>query len=112
VPQAAVVQTEKSALVFIVDAAGKAQPVPVRTGDWVGADWTILSGLKAGDHVIIDNLLKVRPGAQVTQTAATVPGTAPTAAAATQSSRATPSAGGAPTPAAASAPATPPASPK
>jgi len=112
VPQAAVVQTEKSALVFIVDAEGKAQPVPVRTGDWVGADWTILSGLKAGDHVIIDNLLKVRPGAQVTQTAATVPGTAPTAAAATQSSGATPAAGGAPTSAAASAPATPPASPK
>ena len=70
VPQAAVVQTEKSALVFVVDAEGKAQPVPVRTGDWVGADWSILSGLKAGDHVIIDNLLKVRPGAQVTQTAA------------------------------------------
>lgn len=91
VPQAAVVQTEKSALVFVVDAEGKAQPVPVRTGDWVGADWTILSGLKAGDHVIIDNLLKVRPGAQVTQTAA--PATsAPTATASTQGSPATPAA--------------------
>jgi len=91
VPQAAVVQTEKSALVFIVDATGKAQPVPVRTGDWVGADWTILSGLKTGDHVIIDNLLKVRPGAQVTQTAASPAPAAPTTSS-TQSSPATPAA--------------------
>jgi membrane fusion protein (multidrug efflux system) len=77
VPQAAVVQTEKSALVFVVDADGKAQPMPVRAGDWVGADWTILSGLKAGDRVITDNLLKVRPGAPVTEAPATDPAAAP-----------------------------------
>ena len=77
VPQAAVVQTEKSALVFVVDADGKAQPMPVRTGDWVGADWTILSGLKAGDRVITDNLLKVRPGAPVTEAPAAASAAAP-----------------------------------
>jgi membrane fusion protein (multidrug efflux system) len=82
VPQAAVVQTEKSALVFVVDADGKAQPMPVRAGDWVGADWTILSGLKAGDRVITDNLLKVRPGAPVTEAPATAPAAAPAAPAA------------------------------
>ena len=58
------------ALVFVVDADGKAQPTPVQTGDWVGADWTVLSGLKAGDRVIVDNLLKLRPGAPVTRSAA------------------------------------------
>ena len=66
VPQAAVVQTEKASLVFVVDADGKAQARPVQIGDWIGTDWAILSGLKAGDRVIVDNLLKVRPGAPVT----------------------------------------------
>jgi membrane fusion protein, multidrug efflux system len=34
-------------------------------GDWVGSDWMILGGLNPGDRVILDNLLKVRPGAAV-----------------------------------------------
>ena len=37
-----------------------------KMGDWVGSDWMVLSGLAAGDRVIVDNLLKVRPGAPVT----------------------------------------------
>ncbi|MGH8800563.1 MAG: efflux RND transporter periplasmic adaptor subunit, partial [Casimicrobiaceae bacterium] len=41
VPQAAVVQTEKGNLVFVVDAQGNAQARPVKTGDWLGTDWTI-----------------------------------------------------------------------
>ena len=67
VPQTAVVQTEKGNLVFVVDAQGKAQARPVKTGDWIGKDWTILSGLNAGDKVVIDNLLKVQPGAPVSE---------------------------------------------
>ncbi len=83
VPQAAVVQTEKGNLVFTVDAAGKAQSRPVTTGDWIGKDWTILSGLNAGDKVVLDNLLKVQPGAPVTEApAAAPPATAPAAPAA------------------------------
>jgi membrane fusion protein, multidrug efflux system len=67
VPQTAVVQTEKGNLVFVVDADGKAQTRPVTTGDWIGKDWTILSGLNAGDKVVVDNLLKVQPGAPLTE---------------------------------------------
>ena len=67
VPQAAVVQTEKTSLVYAIDAEGKAQARPVKTGDWVGADWAIMSGLNAGDRVIVDNLLKFRPGVAVTE---------------------------------------------
>ena len=63
VPQAAVMQTEKAFLVFVVDAENKAALRPVQMGDWVGSDWMVLSGLNAGDRVIVDNLLKVRPGA-------------------------------------------------
>ncbi|HTS22693.1 MAG TPA: efflux RND transporter periplasmic adaptor subunit [Casimicrobiaceae bacterium] len=67
VPQAAVIQTEKEYLVFAIDADGKAQAKPVKTGDWIGSDWTITSGLASGDRVIVDNLLKIRPGVAVTE---------------------------------------------
>ena len=67
VPQAAVVQTEKAYLVFVVDTEGKAQARTVKTGDWIGSDWVIMSGLNTGDRVIVDNLLKVRPGVLVTE---------------------------------------------
>lgn len=66
VPQTAVIQTEKGFLVFVLDDDGKAAVRPVQAGSWMGPDWMILGGLKPGDRVIADNLLKVRPGVQVT----------------------------------------------
>jgi len=65
VPQTAVIQTEKSFLVFTLDKDNKAAARPVQVGDWVGSDWMILSGLNPGDRVVLDNLLKLRPGAAV-----------------------------------------------
>ncbi|MGC2518405.1 MAG: efflux RND transporter periplasmic adaptor subunit [Burkholderiales bacterium] len=65
VPQTAVVQAEKGYFLFVLDSESKAAIRPVETGDWVGADWMILKGLNAGDRVILDNLLKLRPGAPV-----------------------------------------------
>src|SRR6266850_1113735 len=65
VPQTAVIQTEKTFLVFTLDQENKAAARPVQVGSWVGSDWMILSGLNPGDRVILDNLLKVRPGAAV-----------------------------------------------
>lgn len=67
VPQPAVLQTEKGALVFVLDAQGNAALRPVKAGDWAGSDWMILGGLKAGDRVIVDNLLKIRPGSPVSE---------------------------------------------
>jgi len=66
VPQAAVMQAEKGYFVFVVDKAGKAAMRPVQVGDWIGTDWVITGGLAAGDGVIVDNLLKLRPGSAVT----------------------------------------------
>ena len=66
VPQTAVIQGEKGYLVFVLEKDGKAGMRPVKTGDWVGTDWMILGGLNAGDRVIVDNLLKLRPGTPVT----------------------------------------------
>src|SRR6185436_11437162 len=73
VPQPAVLQTEKGSLVFVVDAEGKAALRPVQLGDWVGTDWLVLGGLKPGDRVIADNLLKIRPGTPVTAAVPTAP---------------------------------------
>lgn len=67
VPQPAVLQTEQGSLVFVLDAQGKAALRPVKAGDWAGSDWMILGGLKAGDRVIVDNLLKIRPGSPVSE---------------------------------------------
>lgn len=66
VPQVAVTQTETGYLLFVLDAQGKAQLRPVKVGDWVGKDWTILDGLAKGDKVVVDNLMKLRPGTAVT----------------------------------------------
>ncbi len=65
VPQAAVAQSEQGKAVFVVSADNKAAPRPVETDGWSGADWVVTKGLAAGDKVIVDNLLKLRPGATV-----------------------------------------------
>lgn len=65
VPQAAVMQTEQAYLVMTVTPDNKVAPKPVQTAEWHGKDWVITKGLQAGDKVIVDNLMKVRPGAPV-----------------------------------------------
>jgi membrane fusion protein, multidrug efflux system len=69
VPQTAVLTGEQGQFVFVAqqDKDGKmtAMPQPVQAGGWRGQDWVILDGLKQGDKVIVDNLIKIRPGAPV-----------------------------------------------
>ena len=65
VPQTAVLQNERGYFLVVLDAEGKAAIRPVRAGEWVGADWTILDGLAAGDRIVADNLLRVQPGAAI-----------------------------------------------
>jgi len=64
VPQTAVAQNEGGRFVWVTDGQ-KATPRPVRTGNWLGSDWVILDGLKEGDRVITDNLVRLRPGVAV-----------------------------------------------
>ncbi|OGA30073.1 MAG: efflux transporter periplasmic adaptor subunit [Betaproteobacteria bacterium RIFCSPLOWO2_02_FULL_65_24] len=65
VPQTAVMAAEAGYMLFVMDKEGKAALRPVQLGDWIGSDWMVLGGLAAGDRVIVDNLLKLRPGAAV-----------------------------------------------
>ncbi|MFO1398295.1 MAG: efflux RND transporter periplasmic adaptor subunit [Burkholderiales bacterium] len=76
VPQAAVVQSEQARSVWIVDAGNKAQSRVVKTANWLGADWIVTSGLAAGDLVITDNLMRLRPGTDVQPTQAAAPAVA------------------------------------
>ncbi len=70
VPQAAVTQTESGPGVMLANAEGKVEPRPVKLGQWQGKDWVVTGGLQAGDRVIVDNLIKLRPGAPVAPRAA------------------------------------------
>ena len=65
VPQTAVMQGAQGRFVWTVDAAGKAAQRTVQTGSWTGTDWIIRDGLRPGDAVIVDNLMKLKPGAAV-----------------------------------------------
>ena len=65
VPQPAVVQTDQGRLVMVASPDNKVVPRPVEAGEWYGKDWVILGGLEAGDKVIVDNLMKLKPGAPV-----------------------------------------------
>jgi membrane fusion protein (multidrug efflux system) len=64
VPQRAVMEGPDGKFVFVVKD-GKAQPRPVKVGDWHGNRWVISDGLQDGESVIVDGVVKVRPGATV-----------------------------------------------
>jgi membrane fusion protein (multidrug efflux system) len=80
VPQRAVQQGGKGHFVWVINKEGKAEQRPVVVGDWLGNDWFISEGLNAGDQVVVDGGISLRPGEPVTvKTQASALGTAPKA---------------------------------
>lgn len=65
IPQRAVLEGPGTKIVLTVNAQGIVEPRPVEVGDWSGEDWIILGGLKGGDQVIVDGIVKARPGSPV-----------------------------------------------
>jgi len=65
VPQRAVLEGPKGKFVYVVSADSKAEARPVEVGDWSGDGWIIHAGLKTGEQVIVDGVLKLGPGAPV-----------------------------------------------
>jgi len=64
-PQRAVLEGPGTKIVLTVNAQGIVEPRPVQAGDWTGDEWVIIGGLKAGDQVIVDGVVKARPGSPV-----------------------------------------------
>ena len=65
VPQRAVTELQGSHQVAVVGDDSKVSIRPVVAGDRVGNLWIMTSGVKAGERVIVEGLLKVREGAVV-----------------------------------------------
>ena len=65
VPQRAVLEGPTGKIVMTVNAQSMVEPRPVEVGQWAGADWIITSGLNPGDRVIVDGVMKARPGTPV-----------------------------------------------
>lgn len=78
VPQSAVTQTEGGPVLMLVGPDNKVTPRPVKLGDWQGRNWVVTAGLESGEQVIVDNLIKLRPGATVApRTAGEAPANVP-----------------------------------
>ncbi len=65
IPQRSVLEGPGTKIVLTVNAQGIVEPRPVQVGDWAGEEWIITGGLKAGDQVIVDGVVKARPGSPV-----------------------------------------------
>lgn len=63
VPQRAVMQGQKGKFVYVVGAGDKAEMRPLEVGVWVGNHWLVTAGLRSGERVVTDGMLKVQPGA-------------------------------------------------
>jgi len=75
VPQRAVTELQGSHQVAVVDNGNKVSIRPVTVGDRVGNFWIVTDGLKAGERVIVEGLLKVRDGSVVNVVAGKSPQT-------------------------------------
>ncbi|SEF44079.1 efflux RND transporter periplasmic adaptor subunit [Bosea lathyri] len=66
VPHVAVSQGAQGQFVYTVDSAGKAELRPIELGRELPSGWIVKSGLKPGDKLITEGIIKVHPGAPVT----------------------------------------------
>jgi len=65
VPQQAVLQGAKGHFVVVIDKESKAEIRGVQVGQWYGDEWFITAGLKPGDVVATDGVVRLTPGAPV-----------------------------------------------
>ena len=65
IPKRAVMHGAQGAYVWTVDANGQPAPTPVELGALAGNDVVVTAGLTAGARVVVDGVLKVRPGSPV-----------------------------------------------
>jgi RND family efflux transporter MFP subunit len=66
IPDAAIVADQNRQLVMLVDAEGKVSPRPVRPGPRIDGYRVIREGLDGSETIVIEGLMRARPGSVVT----------------------------------------------
>lgn len=61
-PQQAVTRSPQGDTVMVVGADGKATPRPIQIGGQQNGQWVVMSGLQAGEQVMVDGFQKLRGG--------------------------------------------------
>jgi membrane fusion protein (multidrug efflux system) len=64
-PQQAVTRGATGDVAMVVDAQGMVTPRPVKLGGALGNQWVVLSGLKAGEQVMVEGFQKPKPKSPV-----------------------------------------------
>lgn len=67
VPQTTLLTSDKGKFVYKIESNNTVTPNPVTAGEWVGENVLIEGDIKAGDKIASDNLVKLRPGAEIIQ---------------------------------------------
>lgn len=65
IPQNAVLITDSGSFVVVVDKQNVCHRVPVKIGKAIDQDYLLDSGLKGGERIVVDGMLKVGEGATV-----------------------------------------------
>lgn len=65
VPQQAVIRTAGQASVWVLDAQGQAQQVAIEVGELVARRYRVVSGLSAGQQVVVEGIERLSPAVQV-----------------------------------------------
>lgn len=65
VPQGAVLRTQQGPMVWVVNAQDMVEPRPVTLGVTLGNSYLLEGGVNSGERVIVEGVIKVRPGAPV-----------------------------------------------
>ena len=65
IPQKAVIELQGSYQVAVVDGENKVNMRAVKVGDRIGNLWIVTEGLKAGERVVVEGVMKVKNGGQV-----------------------------------------------
>ena len=66
IPEQAVTELQGNRLVAVVGSENKIAMRPVKLGEHSGGMWQVIDGVKAGDKVVVQGLMKVPPGSTVT----------------------------------------------
>ena len=66
IPDEAIVADQQRRLVYVLDGENKAQQVEVRPGPRIDGYRVIREGLKGDEQIVINGLMRVRPGSPVT----------------------------------------------